>query len=82
MQPGTYNNQVLEVSNMGPRFLRLYPMISICQFVFQNERPREPRRPLLDADDRRLQVDARTLTRPRKRPRFSFSQRRQRWNSG
>lgn len=35
MQPGTYNNQVLEVSNMGPRFLRLYPMISICQFVFQ-----------------------------------------------
>jgi dCTP deaminase len=35
MQPGTYNNQVLEISNMGPRFLRLYPMISICQFVFQ-----------------------------------------------
>jgi dCTP deaminase len=35
MQPGTHNNQVLEVSNMGPRFLRLYPMISICQFVFQ-----------------------------------------------
>jgi dCTP deaminase len=35
MQPGTNNNQVLEISNMGPRFLRLYPMISICQFVFQ-----------------------------------------------
>ncbi len=38
MQPGTHNNQVLEVSNMGPRFLRLYPMISICQFVFQKMR--------------------------------------------
>jgi dCTP deaminase len=35
MQPGTHNHQVLEVSNMGPRFLRLYPMTSICQFVFQ-----------------------------------------------
>ncbi len=35
MQPGTHNNQVLEISNMGPRFLRLYPMTSICQFVFQ-----------------------------------------------
>jgi dCTP deaminase len=35
MQPGTFNNQVLEMSNMGPRFLRLYPMTTICQFVFQ-----------------------------------------------
>lgn len=35
MQPGTNNNQVLEISNMGPRFLRLYPMTTICQFVFQ-----------------------------------------------
>ena len=38
MQPGTHNNQVLEISNMGPRFLRLYPMTSICQFVFQRTR--------------------------------------------
>ncbi|MBI3722374.1 dCTP deaminase [bacterium] len=35
MQPGTFNNQVLEISNMGPRFLRVYPMTTICQFVFQ-----------------------------------------------
>jgi dCTP deaminase len=35
MQPGTFNNQVLEMSNMGPRFLRLYPTTTICQFVFQ-----------------------------------------------
>jgi dCTP deaminase len=35
MQPGTNNNQVLEVSNMSPRPLRLYPGTSLCQFIFQ-----------------------------------------------
>lgn len=35
MQPGTDNNQVLEISNMGPRALRLYPGTPLCQFVFQ-----------------------------------------------
>jgi dCTP deaminase len=35
MQPGTFNNQVLEVSNMAPRPLRLYPGTALCQFIFQ-----------------------------------------------
>lgn len=35
MQPGTHNNQVLEISNMGPRTLKLYPGTPLCQFVFQ-----------------------------------------------
>jgi dCTP deaminase len=35
MQPGTFNNQVLEISNMAPRPLRLYPGTPLCQFIFQ-----------------------------------------------
>ncbi len=35
MQPGTDNNQVLEVSNMAPRPLRLHPGTPLCQFIFQ-----------------------------------------------
>lgn len=35
MQPGTFNNQVLEISNMAPRPLRLYPGTPVCQFIFQ-----------------------------------------------
>jgi dCTP deaminase len=35
MQPGTYNNQVLEISNMAPRPLRLHPGTPLCQFIFQ-----------------------------------------------
>ncbi|MBX3468275.1 MAG: dCTP deaminase [Planctomycetes bacterium] len=35
MQPGTFNNQVLEISNMSPRPLRLYPGTALCQFIFQ-----------------------------------------------
>jgi len=35
MQPGTYNNQVLEISNMAHRALRLYPGTPLCQFIFQ-----------------------------------------------
>jgi dCTP deaminase len=35
MQPGTYNNQVLEISNMSPRHLKLFPGTPLCQFIFQ-----------------------------------------------
>jgi len=35
MQPGTANNQVLEISNMAPRPLRLFPGTPLCQFIFQ-----------------------------------------------
>jgi dCTP deaminase len=35
MQPGTDNNQVLEISNMSPRPLRLFPGTPLCQFIFQ-----------------------------------------------
>lgn len=35
MQPGTFNNTVLEIFNMSPRPLRIHPGIPICQFVFQ-----------------------------------------------
>ena len=35
MQPGTCNNQVLEISNMSPRWLRLFPGTPLCQFIFQ-----------------------------------------------
>ena len=35
MQPGTNNNQVLEISNMAPRPLRLFPGTPLCQFIFQ-----------------------------------------------
>lgn len=35
MQPGTFNNTVLELFNMSPRPLRLYPGSAICQFIFQ-----------------------------------------------
>ena len=35
MQPGTFNNQVLEISNMSPRPLRLFPGTALCQFIFQ-----------------------------------------------
>lgn len=35
MQPGTNNNQVLEISNMSPRPLRLFPGTPLCQFIFQ-----------------------------------------------
>lgn len=35
MQPGTFNNTVLEIFNMSPRPLRIYPGTPICQFIFQ-----------------------------------------------
>jgi dCTP deaminase len=35
MQPGTFNHQVLEISNFNPRPLELVPRTPICQFVFQ-----------------------------------------------
>ena len=35
MQPGTFNHTVLEIFNMSPRTLRLYPGTPICQFIFQ-----------------------------------------------
>lgn len=35
MQPGTFNNQVLEISNMSARPLRLFPGTPLCQFIFQ-----------------------------------------------
>ena len=35
MQPGTFNNTVLEIFNMSPRPLRIHPGTPICQFVFQ-----------------------------------------------
>ncbi|MCX7028234.1 MAG: dCTP deaminase [Spirochaetes bacterium] len=35
MQPGISNNQVLEIFNTGPNFLRLVPGEWICQFVFE-----------------------------------------------
>ena len=35
MQPGTFNQTVLEIFNMSPRTFRLYPGTAICQFIFQ-----------------------------------------------
>ncbi len=35
MQPGTFNNTVLEIFNMSPRTLRIFPGASLCQFIFQ-----------------------------------------------
>jgi len=35
MQPGISNNQVLEIFNTGPNFLKLVPGERICQFVFE-----------------------------------------------
>ncbi|MFZ4617558.1 MAG: dCTP deaminase [Rectinemataceae bacterium] len=35
MQPGISNNQVLEILNTGPNFLKLIPGERICQFVFE-----------------------------------------------
>ncbi len=35
MQPGTFNHQVLEISNFNPRPLSLVPGTPICQFIFQ-----------------------------------------------
>ena len=35
MQPGISNNQVLEILNTGPNFLKLVPGERICQFVFE-----------------------------------------------
>jgi dCTP deaminase len=35
MAPGTENQQVLEISNMSPRTLRLYPGSAICQLIFE-----------------------------------------------
>ena len=35
MQPGTFNNTVLEIFNMSPRPLRIFPGTPICQFIFQ-----------------------------------------------
>lgn len=40
MAPGTDNQQVLEISNMSQRPLRLHPEVPICQFIFERlERP-------------------------------------------
>ena len=35
MQPGISNRQVLEISNVAPIPLAIYPGVKICQFVFQ-----------------------------------------------
>jgi dCTP deaminase len=35
MAPGTANQQVLEISNMSPRTLRLFPDTPICQLIFE-----------------------------------------------
>lgn len=35
MQPGIANHQVLEMSNIGPAPLEIYPDTPICQFIFQ-----------------------------------------------
>ncbi|MDF1664776.1 MAG: dCTP deaminase [Planctomycetota bacterium] len=35
MAPGTSNQQVLEISNMSPRTLRLFPGTAICQLIFE-----------------------------------------------
>jgi dCTP deaminase len=35
MQPGISNNQVLEILNTGPNYLKLVPGEWICQFVFE-----------------------------------------------
>ena len=35
MQPGISNNQVLEIFNTGPNYLKLVPGERICQFVFE-----------------------------------------------
>jgi len=35
MAPGTDNHQVLEISNMSPRPLLLYPGSAICQLIFE-----------------------------------------------
>ena len=35
MQSGTFNNTVLEIFNMSPRVLRIYPDSPLCQFIFQ-----------------------------------------------
>lgn len=34
-QPGISNQQVLEIANLGPNTLALYPGTKICQFIFQ-----------------------------------------------
>jgi len=34
-QPGIKNHQVLEITNLGPTPLALYPGVRICQFIFQ-----------------------------------------------
>ncbi len=35
VQPGVSNHQVLEITNLGPAPLALYPNTRLCQFVFQ-----------------------------------------------
>jgi dCTP deaminase len=35
MQPGISNQQVLEILNVGPNYLKLVPGERICQFVFE-----------------------------------------------
>lgn len=35
MQSGCFNNTVLEIFNMSPRVLRIFPDEPICQFIFQ-----------------------------------------------
>ena len=35
MQSGTFNNTVLEIFNMSPRVLRIFPDTPLCQFIFQ-----------------------------------------------
>lgn len=34
MAPGINNRQVLEICNLSPRTLRLFPGVKVCQFVF------------------------------------------------
>ncbi|MBI3633081.1 MAG: dCTP deaminase [Candidatus Vogelbacteria bacterium] len=34
-QPGINNKQVLEITNMGPAPMALYPGIRLCQFIFE-----------------------------------------------
>lgn len=35
VQPGVSNNQVLEIVNMSPSIMRLYPETAICQITFE-----------------------------------------------
>lgn len=35
MQPGVSNRQVLELNNVGPVPLAIYPGTAVCQFIFE-----------------------------------------------